>query len=139
MTGMRGFTGGELQSGMGQLEAQLGKDSAAALSKVLQAVRILIPERGTMAMYQNPQRQEKGVLIGSYGSPRKARTAWRALAWTFGQGMKKDNSLGFDGLITTDSQARMMLFQKGPYIGMAKVPAAASEQELLDLVRSLQF
>jgi hypothetical protein len=139
MTGIRGFTGGELRSAMGQAQAEMGKDVVAALAQILEAVRLLIPERGTLALYEDSRRQEKGVLIGSYGSSGKASVAWRVFFWTFGWGMKKNNSLGFDALIAADQEARIMLFQKGPYIGMAKVPGSSSEQELLSLATSLQF
>lgn len=136
---MRGFTGGELNSALAKAEAEISRENIEALNQVLNTIRFLIPERGTMALYKNDVRQEKGVLIGSYGSPRKALRAWRSLKWTVGARMKKEKRLAFDTLIFDDSGSRYLLFQKGPYIGMVTVPALATEQELLDLSSSLQL
>lgn len=139
MTGLRNFTGGQLFTALGQAQAQMSRENAASLSRTLESIRFIIPQHGSLATYNDGQGKEKGVLIGNYGSPRKATMAWRALSWTLGWSMKKEKRSGFDGLISADQQSRIMLFRKGPYIGMAKVPATANEQELLDLATSLQI
>ena len=139
ITSLRTFSGSELRTTLMQGEAQIGKEAAAALGRILEVVRLLIPERGTMALYGNARREEKGVLVGSYGTGRKAAVAWRALAWTVGWGMKKSNTAGMEGLIMEDKTARIMIFHKGPFLAMAKVPGTASEQELLDLARTVQL
>ena len=139
ITSLRTFSGGELQTTLAQGEAQLGKEAAAALGQILQVVRLLIPERGTIALYGNARREEKGVMLGNYGSGRKSAVAWRALAWTVGWGMRKRSAPGLDGLVMEDSGARIMIFRKGPFLGMVKVPQSAGEQELIDLARSVQL
>jgi hypothetical protein len=139
MTGMRNFSGSQLLGALGKTEGKLGKDNAAELSRLIESIRVILPEHGTMATYKDARGQEKGIIVGNYGSGRKSSVAWRALAWTLGWGMKKDKVSGFDALVTKDQESRIMLFQKGPYIGMAKVPGASSEQELRDLAASLQF
>ena len=139
ITSLRTFSGGDLRTTLMQGEAQMGKEAVAAVGRILEVVRLLIPERGTMALYSNARGEEKGVVIGSYGNGRKAAVAWRALAWTVGWGMKKSTTPGLDGLVMDDRSARIMLFHKGPYLGMVKVPGGASEQELGELARMVQL
>jgi len=139
LANVRGFTGGQLNAALSRLENEVGRNAAAQLNQALNAIRVLIPERGTLATYRNGRGDEKGVLVGAYGSNFRARMAWRTLYWTFGWAMQRNNSLGFDALTITDSDARIMIFQKGPYIGLTKVPASSGERELFDLATSVQF
>ena len=135
---MQGFTGAEIISALNQTQSKMDPQLAKTLSQILQAVRMLIPERGTVARYENPQGREKGVLIGSYGTPRKASAAFRIFSWTLGLAMKRTKAAGFDALTYADSDSKVMIFQKGPYVGLAMVPASARD-ELAELARSLQF
>jgi hypothetical protein len=136
---LRGFTGGELRGVLAQTEAQLGKEAAAAMNQVLESIRLLIPERGTSALYTDARGQERGVLIGNYGSGRRAAVAWRMLNWTIGWGMKRRSDVPFPAMTMGDSNARVMLFHKGPYLGLVQVPGQASEQELIALASSVQL
>ena len=139
MTRMQGFTGAEIISALNQTQSNMDPRLAQTLSQIIQAVRMLIPDRGTVARYENSQGREKGVLIGSYGTSRKASAAYRILSWTLGFAMKRTKAAGFDALMHSDSDSKVMIFQKGPYIGLAVVPASATESELAELARSLQF
>lgn len=139
MSNMANFTGTGLTSSLNQSLSGADPQVMKALEQVLQAVRLLIPERGTMAQYRNPQGQEKGVLVGNYGSARKAFMAYRMFSWTFGLTMKNTKAAGFDALQFGDTTGKIMVFQKGPYIGLSMVPATVPEVELSDLARSLQF
>lgn len=139
LTTVTNFSGDELTSSLNQFQSGTDPKVLEALQQVLQLVRMLIPDRGTVAEYRNAQNQQKGVLIGNYGSPRKASTAFRMLSWTFGLAMKSTKAPGFDALIFSDSSGRGMIFQKGPYIGLTMTPANAGENELTDLTRSVQF
>ena len=139
MTNMANFTGTELTSSLNQAQTGLDPQVAQALGQILQAVRMLIPERGTMAQYRNAQGREKGVLIGNYGSLRKASVAYRLLSWSVGIAMKSNKAAGFEALMFSDKDSKVMVFQKGPYIGLTMTHSSASEAELVDLARSLQF
>jgi hypothetical protein len=139
MTNMTSFTGGELTSSLNQAQSGMDPQLVKALGQILQMIRMLIPDHGTMAQYRNAQGQEKGVLIGNYGSARKASIAYRLLSWTFGLAMKNTRAAGFDALMFSDSGGKAMIFQKGPYIGLTVVPAVAPESDLADFARSVQF
>ena len=139
LASVRGFTRGQLNAALSRLENGAGRNTSAQLNQALNAIRVLIPERGTLATYRNGRGDEKGVLIGAYGSHFRARMAWRTLYWTFGWAMHRNNSLGYDALTITNSDARILIFQKGPYIGLTKVPSASDERELFDLTTSVQF
>lgn len=139
MTNMLNFTGNELTASLNQAQSGLDPQVAKALGQILQAIRLLIPERGTMTQYRNSQRQEKGVLIANYGSRRKASAAYRLLRWTFGLTMKSTKTAGFEALQYGDSNTKVMVFQKGPYIGLSMTPGSSSDEELAALARSLQF
>lgn len=138
LAGVHGFTGAQLLAAIGQAQAADARGNAA-FGRILDAVRVLIPIRGTLAGYRDTQGREKNVLIGGYGSPRKARSAWRVIQWTFGLAMQKNNGAGFEALSSTDHDAQVMLFRKGSYIGLARVPAGAGARELADLARSIQL
>ena len=139
LSNLNNFTGNELTTSLNQAQSGLDPQLAQALAQILQAVRMLIPERGTMAQYRGPQNQEKNVLIGNYGSARKAAMAYRLLSWSFGLAMKSSRAAGFDALTYSDSSGKVMVFQKGPYIGLSMTPGNSSDAELADLARSLQF
>ncbi|MBI5685814.1 MAG: hypothetical protein HZC54_12130 [Verrucomicrobia bacterium] len=139
LANMRGFTGGQINAALARMEQQIGRDATSQLNQALNTVRVFIPDHGMFATYRDPRGQEKGVLIGGYGSHFRARAAWRFLFWTFGWVMQRNDTLGFEALTITDSGSRIMIFQKGPYIGLAAVPGACGERELFDLTRSVQF
>ncbi|HJT80270.1 MAG TPA: zinc ribbon domain-containing protein [Chthoniobacterales bacterium] len=139
VTTVRTFTGGELRAALTQNEAELGKEATQALQKAFEAFQMFIPEEGTMAVYNNSFRQEKGVLVGRYSNARKAAVCWRVLAWTVGWTMKKTTVSGMDGLTFKDSNTGVIILRKGPFLAMAMVPGNAAETELLDLAGGIQL
>ncbi|MDZ4403180.1 zinc ribbon domain-containing protein [Prosthecobacter sp.] len=139
MTNMANFNGSELTSSLTQAQSGMDPQMVRALGQILQLIRMLIPERGTLAQYRNAQGQEKGLLIGNYGSMRKASIAYRVLSWTFGLAMKSSRAAGFEALTFSDSGGKAMIFQKGPYIGLTVVPGTSPDSDLADFARSVQF
>ena len=100
---------------------------------------VLIPEFAAVATYRNAAGEEKNVMIGDFGSSRKAGTAWSILSWSMGWHLKKADIPGYQTMGLFEQGERFIIVRKGPYLGIVNVPSGSSQQELEDLVRSLQL
>jgi len=133
------LTAGDMESSLQQIEGVVG--SSAEIQQLLSQVRQFIPERLTNARYQDRGRQDWNIVIGDYGSTRRAWMTWMLLRWTAGISvMRSVPMLDSEGLYADDDgdgQA-MLIFHKGPYLILVAGPSATSVESLIELANKFQ-
>lgn len=124
-----GISGEEIMSG-GDAETR----------ETLAQIRGLIPERLTVARYQDRTRREWNAMVFDYGSAGRAWRNWLLIRWTVGvASMESVPVLGGQGLHAENDGQRILITQKGPYLIILAGPGAASLESLVGLANTFQI
>ncbi|MEW6129721.1 MAG: DUF5684 domain-containing protein [Acidobacteriota bacterium] len=133
------FTSEDFDRAMNEVESGVGKSDAEA-QKALAQLRIILPERMTVARYLDGARKEWNVINCDFVSARRASNTWMFLRWTIGLTAMRSVSVGNEeGLLAEDSGERILFYKKGPYIVIISSPSAASYDKLLALAGGFQI
>src|SRR5207244_3375322 len=114
-----------------------GGDPEAA--RALQSLQAWLPEVLTVASYTDGAR-DFAAAVCLFDSERTARLLWTGFRWTAGASAKGHvRILGVEALYFEDAGGIVLVFGKGPYIGLLHAPAGATLQDLQSLAETLQL
>jgi hypothetical protein len=125
---------------LSQVASSMGAGNSPETQQAIAKVQQSIPERITTARYRDRTGQDWNIGVGDYRNTRRAWTTWllfRALL-AFASARKVDLGYG-SGLAFEQNRTQFVVVQRGPYLAVAGGPAGRPVEEVILLMKGLQF